>query len=63
MISDHEKTLKEYKSAIELNRKLSVNANKFQKHKFLLLYSVIEKDEQNVIVDDLGREDATEIGF
>ena len=37
----------EYKKALKINKKLAVNANKFKKSKFLLLYTVIEKDESN----------------
>ena len=60
--SDPEQELKDYKNAIDLNRKLSVHANKFRKSKFLLLFGVLEKDEQNVVTDALGDEDAENIG-
>ena len=59
---DPEQELKDYKNAIDLNRKLSVHANKFRKSKFLLLFGVLEKDEQNVVTDALGDEDAEIIG-
>ena len=35
----------EYQKALEINRKLAVNANKYNKSKCLMLFTVIEKDE------------------
>ena len=43
---------------MNLNKKLSVNANKFSEKKMMLLFGVLEKDEQNLCLDDLGNEDA-----
>ena len=43
--SNQAELLQEYKKALELNQKLAVNANKFRKSKFLLLFSIQEKDE------------------
>jgi len=39
------KLQEEYNKALELGQKLAVNANKFRKSKFLLLFSIQEKDE------------------
>lgn len=39
-----------------------MNANKFKKSKFLLLFTVVEKDETNIKKDDVGNEDAKVIG-
>ena len=44
---DQAQILEEYKKALELGQKLAVNANKFRKSKFLLLFSIQEKDEDS----------------
>ena len=58
VLSDDEQDLLEYKNAMDLNQKLSVNANKFAKQKRMLLFGVLEKDEQNLCSDPYGNEDA-----
>ena len=50
----------EYRSAIEVSRKLSINANRFHISKRHLLFGVLEKDEQNLVTDELGN-DVTQI--
>ena len=60
VVDNHEQ--KELRSAMDLNRKLSVNANKFKTSKYLQLFDVLEKDEQNVVADDIGNEDAETTG-
>ena len=42
----------EYKKALKMNKKLAVSANKFKKSKFLLLYTVPEKNESHITKDD-----------
>ena len=53
---DPEQDLKEYQSALDLSRRLSINANRFHKSKRLLLFGVLEKDEQNLVTDELGND-------
>ena len=38
---------------MELSQELAVNANKFRKSKFLLLFSIQEKDENDVAIGHL----------
>ena len=54
---------KKYKKALIINDILAVHAHRFIRHKFLLLYTVIEKDESHITKDENQNEDAAEIGF
>ena len=51
-----------YKRALKINKKLAVNANKFEKNKILLLYTIVEKDDGRITKDKDGNEDAVVIG-
>ena len=53
---------KEYKRALILSDILAINAKRFRREKFLLLHTVVEKDESHMTKDDNQNEDAALIG-
>ena len=61
MIEEKVNIRKEYKMALKKSDKLAVHANRFRKSKFLLLFTVLEKNESTSEGED-GEEDHSIIG-